>query len=406
MQGQLDIAIAGAGPGGLAAALYLHRAGHRVRMFERFETPQPVGSGLMLQPTGQAVLADLGLLDRVFELGTPIDGLLGHDARTGRVVLDVRYAALKSAGQGLGIHRATLFNVLHDAAVAEGIEINTGIAVSGRDGGRLVAGNRTTGSFDLIIDTMGASSPLRREALLGGASRMLPFGAIWGTTPWVDAGFERTRLMQRYRRSSVMIGVLPIGRHRLDGPELAAFFWSLPTDTHSALLARGLEAWKDEVRGHWPETEPHLGAVSDFAQMTLARYQHATLRVPAGHGIAFVGDSAHSTSPQLGQGANMALLDAKALALALAETGSVADALALYARLRRWHVRLYQWLSLTLTPFYQSDSRVLPVIRDLLVSVIGRVPPAPQILALMVAGKLLNPMNRLGLKSPALLEAA
>ncbi len=38
----LDIAIAGAGPGGLAAALFLHRAGHRVRIIKRFGAPQPV----------------------------------------------------------------------------------------------------------------------------------------------------------------------------------------------------------------------------------------------------------------------------------------------------------------------------------------------------------------------------
>lgn len=48
----LDIAIAGCGPCGLAAALLLHRAGHHVTLFERFDTPRPIGSGLMLQPTG------------------------------------------------------------------------------------------------------------------------------------------------------------------------------------------------------------------------------------------------------------------------------------------------------------------------------------------------------------------
>ncbi|RWF75469.1 MAG: FAD-dependent oxidoreductase [Mesorhizobium sp.] len=56
----LDIAIAGAGPAGLAAALYLKRAGHQVTIFERFGAPKPVGSGLILQPT-VTVLADLGL---------------------------------------------------------------------------------------------------------------------------------------------------------------------------------------------------------------------------------------------------------------------------------------------------------------------------------------------------------
>ncbi|HEX8449366.1 MAG TPA: NAD(P)-binding protein, partial [Allosphingosinicella sp.] len=46
----LDIGIAGCGVGGLAAALLLARDGHRVRLYERFDAPRPVGSGLMIQP--------------------------------------------------------------------------------------------------------------------------------------------------------------------------------------------------------------------------------------------------------------------------------------------------------------------------------------------------------------------
>ncbi|MFZ1681270.1 MAG: FAD-dependent oxidoreductase, partial [Rhizobiaceae bacterium] len=53
----MDIAIAGAGPAGLATALFLRRDGHRVTLFERFAEPRPIGSGLIVQPTGQKVLA-------------------------------------------------------------------------------------------------------------------------------------------------------------------------------------------------------------------------------------------------------------------------------------------------------------------------------------------------------------
>ena len=140
--------------------------------------------------------------------------------------------------------------------------------------------------------------------------------------------------------------------------------------------------------------------------MTVARYQHHTLKIPAGDGIAFIGDSAHATSPQLGQGANMALLDAAALAGALAGATSIADALMDYARLRRWHVRLYQMLSLTLTPFYQSDGQLLPLLRDGLVSAVAKVPPVPWLLASMVSGQLLSPLKSLGLETKALREVA
>ncbi|TIW40604.1 MAG: FAD-dependent oxidoreductase, partial [Mesorhizobium sp.] len=65
MQESLDIAIAGAGPAGPATALHLNRSGHHVTVFERFDEPKPVGSGLILQPTGLSALAELGLLDDI-----------------------------------------------------------------------------------------------------------------------------------------------------------------------------------------------------------------------------------------------------------------------------------------------------------------------------------------------------
>ena len=96
----LDIAIAGAGPAGLATALYLQRAGHRVTVFERFDKPAPVGSGLILQPTGLTVLGDLGLLADILALGSRIDRLHGTDAASGRSVLDVRYDVSKGGRFG------------------------------------------------------------------------------------------------------------------------------------------------------------------------------------------------------------------------------------------------------------------------------------------------------------------
>ena len=76
---------------------------------------------------------------------------------------------------------------------------------------------------------------------------------------------------------------------------------------------------------------------------------------------------------------------------------SVDEALAAYAEARRWHMRLFQWLSFMFTPFYQSDSAVLPFLRDRLVPVIARIPPAPQFLASMVAGTMIDPFAGTGL---------
>jgi 2-polyprenyl-6-methoxyphenol hydroxylase-like FAD-dependent oxidoreductase len=398
---KLDIAIAGAGPAGLASALFLHRAGHRVTVFERFDQPKPLGSGLILQPTGLAALARLGLREKIEALGSRIERLYGADARSGRTVLDVRYDALKDRSgrfeTGLGVHRAALFAVLHEAVAQAGIAVETARAVAGLEPGsrpRLVLEDgKLSAGFDLVIDATGARSRLRGHCRTPGEPRPLAYGAWWVSLPWQD-GFDAHALEQRYRRASVMIGVLPIGRMAPGGGPMAAFFWSLKPDLVGQAKARGLAAWKDEVRAHWPAAAAHLDSIGGFDELTLARYGHHTLTLPAGNGVAFVGDSAHSTSPQLGQGANMALLDAAALADAIEASADVGAALDAYCRMRRWHVRVFQMASRAFTPFYQSDSRLLPFLRDTLVATVAKVPPGPRLLARLVSGTLVRPIRR------------
>jgi len=363
----------------------------------------------MLQPTGLAVLDALGLRDGIAALGARVNRLVGTDSRSGRTVLEVGYGPLGRNVHAIGVHRATLFDVLYDAVRQEKIALVTGFAATGIASGDgrhwLLSNERREGPFDLVVDASGARSPLRGAARFGSEPRPLEYGAIWSTVPWIDHGFDRQALTQRYRKSSVMIGVLPIGRRSLDGPELAAFFWSLKPADYDALQTQGIAAWHDTVLSHWPEAEQHLGQMSNFEQMTLARYAHGTMRVPAGEGIVFIGDSAHCTSPQLGQGANMALLDAAALSAAVDRASSVGEALESYCRLRRWHVRFYQFMSIALTPFYQSDSAILPVLRDLAVSGAAKIPPAPWLLAQLVSGQLFDPVRKLGLPSARYAEA-
>ena len=110
-----------------------------------------------------------------------------------------------------------------------------------------------------------------------------------------------------------------------------------------------------------------------------------------------IGDAWHSTSPQLGQGANMALLDAWALSRALREAGDLAEALERAVSMRRAHVRLYQALSAILTPVYQSDGRLVPFLRDWAVGPVSKLWPVGAIQAAMVSGLIGGPLSRLAL---------
>lgn len=388
-----DVGIAGAGIAGLALATLLAHAGWRVTVHDKLDRPAPLGSGLIVQPVGMAVLAKLGVAGSVRELGARIDRLFGRVKPTDRVVLDVRYSALDATSHGIGIHRGALFEILHDAAVKAGVSFETGRDVRGaKDRRFLFANGVESAPFLLLIDALGVRSPLSPKA-----GRPLAYGALWASLDWPQGGgFDAHALEQRYVAARRMVGVLPIGCLHPDASAQAAFFWSLKGVDLGAWRANGIDAWKEEVRNVWPDVEPFLAQIAAPDDLVYATYAHRTLSHPVARGLVHVGDSFRCTSPQLGQGANMALLDAFALAHALDATRNIDDALDAYARMRLWHTRLYQTASWLFTPVYQSDSRVLPWLRDWIAGPLSRIPPAPQILAALVAGALGSPLRAIG----------
>lgn len=106
---QRTIAIAGCGVAGLACATLLRRQGANVVLFDKLEKPQPLGSGIILQPVGLCVLDEIGVGDAIRALGAPILRLFGRAEPHGSVVLDVRYAARGTdAPCGLGAPRGAV----------------------------------------------------------------------------------------------------------------------------------------------------------------------------------------------------------------------------------------------------------------------------------------------------------
>ncbi|MCA8902516.1 MAG: FAD-dependent monooxygenase [Hyphomonas sp.] len=396
MEQGLTIGIAGAGIGGLAVAALLTRAGHKVTVYDQFDEPGPVGSGLILQEIGLCVLAELGLRPAAEELGADINRLWGVASETGRTVLDVRYEALRPGLKGVAILRPVLFQLVYQAALDSGVAIVPGARILNVNAGAgmiMTEGGKTLGPFDLVIDALGAHSPLSDLP-----RHQLPYGALWATLPLPADGFKSDALEQRYEGARKMAGVMPSGRAAPGGAQTVTYFWSIRASDHTAWQALPIEDWKTQALALWPETEPLLAGITSHSDLTFARYAHRTHWPVVQGRMVHLGDAWHATSPQLGQGANMALLDAFALAKAMSGPGDVAARLEAYKRMRAIHVRLFQTMSWLFTPVYQSDSVILPWLRDWLAAPVSRIWPGPQILAAMVSGAIGAPLKRLGLK--------
>ncbi len=170
-----------------------------------------------------------------------------------------------------------------------------------------------------------------------------------------------------------MMGYLPVGLRGTGESQSAALFWSMRGDRYEDWRL-GFDAWRDEASALWPMLAPVLAGLNGPADLQHATYFHFDASRPWRGNLVLIGDSAHATSPQLGQGANQALIDAVVLVDALSMTSDPQQAFALYAQTRRSHVRFYQYASWMMTPFFQSDSRSLAALRDTFFHPMRRVP--------------------------------
>ena len=384
----LHIGIVGAGTAGLAAAIALARAGHRVTVFEKHKALTALGAGLLIQPQGVAALEALGVGAAFSAASVPVDRLLGICHRNWTLV-DVAYAE----AQARGVSRAALSQLLHEAALPAGVQLRYDSPVERLVGGAAQAELYIRGeaaAFDLVVIADGAASQLPAQAGLAVASTSYPWGALWAmfdVEDWPDA----TCLAQRYHATRKMFGLMPTAR--VNGKLRLSMFWSLPRSEYEAWKQRPLDSWKDELLALWPQSAPVVAQIDSHEQFAFASYWHARARSLATGRVCVIGDATHAMSPQLGLGATLAVQDALALAAAVTQHGPVAGG-ALYSRQRLCAVRNYQMLSKALTPCFQADGGGLW--RDVLFACGLKVPGVRRLMYRSIAApaKAANPAER------------
>ena len=377
--GPLDIAVVGCGVAGQAAATLLAERGHRVTIYERFTEPQPIGAGLLLQPAGLAVLRQLGLADAAIARGARVAGL---EARThrGRSILDLHYADLHPLAHGVGIHRATLFDLLHGRLLKSPAKLVTGAEIVDVDKTHLVEENGARhGPFDLIVAADGAHSALRTRLMPHARAPIYPWGCMWTTVPDLSGIGAAGLLRQRVRGTRLMMGLLPVGRDEV------TIYWSLPIRALGRSKTIDLAAWRRTATALWPEAAADHRSCRGrrLRARDLSPCRAAALeRGP----VLFIGDAAHGTSPQLGQGANLGLMDAWTLATTLDDAPDLLSAFLRFERRRDPAVRYYRRASHLLTPFFQSRLAPLGWLRDAFMGPAHHVPLMRGLMGSTLAG--------------------
>jgi 2-polyprenyl-6-methoxyphenol hydroxylase-like FAD-dependent oxidoreductase len=303
----------------------------------------------------------------------------------------LRYAKLGKDMHGLGLHRAALFKALNDSMNAAGAKLVSGfeaVKIKDMSAPRLIARDgRAEGPFDLVVDCAGAHDTLRKSLNVPQEDPVYPWGCLWAILPDRTGAFEK-ELRQVCESTEIMIGILPVGR--IPGAEAegdhVALFWSLLHKQYGAQRAVGIDILRGRIEHYWPQAKPILDELHEINQFTLATYRDVRMRTWRERRVLVIGDAAHGTSPQLGQGANLALIDAITLASALRQNTDVEIALAAYEKMRRPHLRYYQMASRRVTVMFQSHKRMAGWFRDIFFGPMAKTPGTARIMRTTLAG--------------------
>jgi len=336
--------IAGAGIGGLTAALALAEGGFDVAIFERAAALEEFGAGLQLSPNCTRILGRLGVLDEIEKLATApraIRLLRGRDDAE-LVHLNLLDAEARWGAPYLMIHRADLQGALARAAMKlPNVELRLGQEVGGasEDAEGVAVGLKRGGlslreTGDVLIGADGLRSKVRERMGLGelDAARFSGRVAFRATIPAAALGASagapvvelrlgpRAHLVKYPLRGGSVVNLIAViesgwrGEHP-DHP------WDGLADRPA--LTRAFADWSKEARAliDAPET---WRAWPLFVRDPIANYALGRM--------ALLGDAAHPMVPFLAQGAAQSIEDAGSLARRLSETPDITAALAAYSR--------------------------------------------------------------------------
>ncbi|MFZ2078050.1 MAG: FAD-dependent monooxygenase [Xanthobacteraceae bacterium] len=349
------VIIAGAGIGGLTAALALARSGFRALVLEQAERLEETGAGIQLSPNATRILIDLGLADRLQPHVVPPAAIRVLGGRSGREIVRIPLGGEATQRYGAPywvIHRGDLQAALSDAAVQDlNIVLRLGMSMEDfatHPHGVTVSARGTTGLWTEHGHALIAADGLWSAARTRIASKAPPRFA--GRTAW-RALVPAAQLAPEFRdpivylwlgrdahlvhypvKGGKLINVVVVTADDWSGPG-----WSEPAGRIDLLARLSSRRWAPQA---------HSVFRAPDAWLKWALYESEPLTSFAQGAAALLGDAAHAMLPFLAQGAAMAIEDGAVAAQCLARMpDDPAAAWKSYSAIRRGRTRKVQRLA-------------------------------------------------------------
>jgi salicylate hydroxylase len=362
----MKILVAGAGIGGLTAALCLQKAGHDVTVLEKSAKLSEVGAGIQCGANALQVLAYLGLRTALERSAVRPESAQFRDYKTGEVLHTLQFGAQYEARYQqpyLHVLRADLQKTLVEALdtrAPQSLMCKAGVVgyAENEDSVTVTLIDGRTLQGDLLIGADGIKSVVR-ENLLGVYQPKFTGHVAWRILVpaerlpqnWMDTvvtnfvGPKKHAVLYYVRNRSFanLVGVVE-NRRWQDESWVVSSPWS---------------ALKADFSGWHPTVQAIIDAADQESCYRWALTNHRPFKNWSSKRVTLLGDAAHATLPFMAAGAALAIEDARVLERALSQETCLAEALQLYQRNRQPRSAKIQKMSRQLGAIYHFDNRLM-----------------------------------------------
>ena len=312
----MEITIIGAGMAGLTTGIALKKFGHQVTIYEQAEQILLVGAAISLWSNGVKCLNYLGLTEQVEKLGGKMDNLAYIDGLTGDVMTQFSlYPLIEEVGQRpYPVSRAELQNMLMDEFGREDIHLAKKM-ISFVEEGERVKIQFADGSeieSDLLVGADGTHSITRAYVLGEQVERRYAGYVNWNGLVDVSDDYAAADQWTTFVGEGKRVSLMPVANNRF------YFFFDVPLavglendrSQYKALFKQYFKGWCEPVQKLIDAVDVQktnrveIHDIEPFANFYKGR-------------VVIVGDAAHSTTPDIGQGGCQAMEDAIYLARSL-----------------------------------------------------------------------------------------
>lgn len=335
------VAIIGAGLGGLAVAIALHKQGINAQVYEKAHFLRSVGAGLSILPNGLNSLEAIapGITESLKVAGSQTQ-MLTLKKSTGEAIAQKSVALLEKYGQPmLQIRWSRLQEILASALPTEIIHLDYRCIgfEQNEQGVEVHFDGRDTVQADLLIGADGLNSAVRQTMIGDGDPRYAGRMSWRAVLKYSHEMLPANEVMSMTAPDGKIFGFFDLGSGYM--------FWSAASlwPDESLIQTGDAKSRIQEKFGNWAEPVPAILKVTDTEDIVERPiYDRPPLQTWSQGRVTLLGDAAHPMVPLLGQGANTAFEDAWELSQYLCHAPDIETAFANYENSRKPRTQIIQ----------------------------------------------------------------